>query len=80
MCSGRELEDAVKWFKENNIGLYAVLENPTQDVWTSSPKAYAHLYIDDAALGCPLKFNKYLSNRPFVDWETVEDLLFPNKG
>ena len=54
MRDGKELQDAVDWFKENNIELYGIQKNPTQHKWTSSPKCYAELYIDDAALGIPL--------------------------
>ena len=75
MRSGKELQDAVDWFKEHDIPLYGVNENPTQMRWTTSPKVYAHLYIDDAALGCPLKTNFALSERPFVDWEMIKFLL-----
>ena len=52
--SGNYLTDAVNWFKDNEIPLYGVQRNPTQDTWTSSPKAYGQIIIDDAALGCPL--------------------------
>jgi hypothetical protein len=69
------LTDAVNWFKENKIPLYGIQTNPTQKAWTSSPKSYAPLMIDDSALGCPLKFDKSISPRPFVDWEAVEILL-----
>ena len=72
MRSGKQLEDAVNWFSENDIPLYGVQRNPTQDSWTSSPKAYAQLYIDDAALGCPLSWNPEISDRPFVNWEIVK--------
>jgi hypothetical protein len=69
---GKFLKDAVEWFKKNDIPLYGIQRNPTQDGWTSSPKCYAELFIDDAALGCPLKFDAKLSDRPFVDWVAVE--------
>ena len=69
------LSEAVGWFKFNGIPLYGIQRNPTQDSWTSSPKAYAQLYIDDAALGCPLKQGEP-GERPFVDWEQVEEMLF----
>ena len=58
MRSGKELYEAQLWFKNHNIPLYGVQRNPEQDSWTKSPKAYAQLYIDDAALGCPLKQDK----------------------
>lgn len=73
------LKDAVDWFKENDIPLYGIQRNPTQDDWTSSPKCYAHLFIDDAALGCPLKIDKSISDRPFVDWDVVEQMLIDKK-
>ena len=72
--TGMFLQEAVKWFSENNIPLYGIQHNPNQG-WTTSPKCYAHLYIDDAALGAPLKFDSTLSNRPFIDWKVVEILL-----
>ncbi len=75
MRSGKELNDAMNWFSLNGIPYHGVNENPDQASWTSSPKAYAQLYIDDAALGCPLDSNPHLSNRPFVDWVGVEVML-----
>lgn len=73
------LQDAINWFKENDIPLYGIQNNPEQHSWTKSPKAYAQLYIDDAALGCPLKYNKSISNRPFVDWIEIEKLLYERR-
>jgi len=75
---GDFLDHAVEWFKKNDIPLYGIQTNPTQYKWTESPKAYGHLYIDDASLGCPLKYDIELSARPFVDWEEVERLLRNN--
>ena len=71
MRSDKELQDAINWFKKNGIELYGVNENPTQKRWTNSPKVYAHMYIDDAAFGCPLINAPELSNRQFVDWDSV---------
>ena len=79
MRSDKELQDAVNWFKKNGIELYGVNENPSQKQWTNSPKVYAHMYIDDAALGCPLINAPELSNRPFVDWDSI-DLQLIQKG
>ncbi|MDR0303292.1 MAG: hypothetical protein LBH98_00750 [Chitinispirillales bacterium] len=75
MRSGKELDDAVAWFDDNEIPLFGVNQNPTQHKWTQSQKAYANIYIDDAALGCPLVMRD-ISDRPFVDWEKVEQMLF----
>ena len=73
MRSGKELEEAVEWFKKNEIPLYGVNKNPSQASWTSSPKVYAHMYIDDAALGISLV--EPLNKRPYVDWEEIEQIL-----
>ena len=70
--TGQFLDNAVNWFKQNDIPLYGIQTNPTQTEWTTSPKAYAELYIDDAALGCPIKYDPELSKKHFVDWESVE--------
>lgn len=67
MRSGKELEEAVEWFRENDIPLYGINQDPGQRRWTSSPKVHADLYIDDAALGCPVKYDPDISNRFFVD-------------
>lgn len=75
MRSGKELKEAVKWFKKNNIDLYGINSNPTQHKWTTSPKIYAHLYIDDAGLGVPLIYNPEYSARPYVDWDAAYQLL-----
>lgn len=75
MRDGKHLQAAVDWFKENGIPIYGIQSNPTQKVWTNSPKSLADLMIDDSALGCPLKYDFALSDRPFVDWDAVFDLL-----
>lgn len=77
MRSGDQLIEAIKWFQSNDIPLHGVNSNPGQHTWTKSPKAYANLYIDDAALGCPLTLNKEDkdNDKPYVNWEFVEDML-----
>lgn len=75
MRDANQLDEAVNWFKQNEITLYARQYNPTQVHWTRSNKCYANLYIDDAALGCPTKEDSTLSDRPFVDWIRVEEIL-----
>jgi hypothetical protein len=77
--TGKFLTNAVNWFKENDISLYGIQSNPTQHNWTTSPKSYAELIIDDSALGCPLKYDLNISEKPFVDWEKVEEWLINNK-
>ena len=77
--TGLFLDDAVNWFKKNNIPLFGINENPTQKQWTTSPKAHGQLYIDDAALGCPLKTDYADDNEimfiQYVDWVKVEAML-----
>ena len=68
MRSGDLLDEAVNWFTVNGIPLYGVGKTPDQDKWTSSPKAFAQVYIDDAALGCPTVSD---GKSIFVDWRTV---------
>ena len=74
MRSGRLLEKALEWFKEHDIALYAVNENPGQKRWTSSPKIHADLYIDDSNLGCPLRFIDG-EKRPVADWVRIREQL-----
>lgn len=73
---GDVLDDAINWFKENDIELYSIQKDIDQEKWTSSNKCYSELYIDDAALGCPLKFNESISSRNYVDWDKVKEFLF----
>lgn len=54
MRSGDTLDDAISWFIDNDIELWGINRNPEQYGWSSSPKVFANLYIDDAALGIPL--------------------------
>lgn len=75
ILNGNFLDDAKKWFEDRSIPLYGCQCNPTQAAWTTSPKCYAHLYIDDAALGAPLKRDADIAERPFIDWEAVENIF-----
>ena len=74
MRSGEELDAAVDYLNGYGVPLYGVNENPDQWSWTESPKAYAHITIDDSALGCPLRPSMN-SKRPMVDWSVVEQML-----
>jgi hypothetical protein len=72
--SGNFLDDAIEWFSKNEIPLYGIQTNPTQKNWTSSPKAYGELYIDDAALGAPLIYPGGGKN-PYIDWAKAKEFL-----
>ena len=73
MRSGEYLDAAVDFLAGEGIELYGVNVNPTQCHWTNSTKCYAPLYIDDAALGCPLIYPA--GERPFVDWQAIFYLM-----
>ncbi len=76
--SGRNtLEEALKWFEDNEIPLWGINENllQTQTGWSTSNKQAYDLLIDDMALGCPLKYDTNLSLRAFVDWEETKEIL-----
>lgn len=78
MRDGEELSAAVEYCRRNGVEFWGVNQNPGQFSWTKSPKAYAKIYIDDAALGCPLKsgvLNGRNVSRPWVDWVEVRKQL-----
>ena len=74
MRSGEYLDAAVQWFKDRDIELWGIQFNPQQYTWTTSNKAYAQLYIDDAAIGCPLCLPEGFE-RPCVDWIAVSKII-----
>ena len=69
--NGPVLTDAVQFCRDNGVEFFAVNGNPTQSIWTNSPKCYAHIYVDDAAFGCPLRPAMKAGVRPCVVWEQV---------
>ena len=70
---GRDLlQEAIDWFKERDIELYGVNETPGQKKWTDTPKVFADMYIDDAALGCPKKMS---DNHVVVDWNRIDEMF-----
>ena len=71
---GPMLSNAVEFLESNGISLYGINTNPDQNSWTESPKAFADIYVDDAAFGCPL-IHPQGFRRPCVDWKTVGPLL-----
>ena len=76
--SGAHLEAAKKWYSDRGIAIAGANCNPEQSAWSTSPKIHANVFIDDAALGCPLLASP-TSNRSFVDWAEVREMLF-HKG
>lgn len=74
MRSGGKLDEAVAFCREHGVEFDYVNVNPSQCEWTQSPKLFAVVYIDDAALGCPLIHQTM--GRPYVDWNGVMDSLW----
>jgi hypothetical protein len=68
---GPTLTTAVEFCRAHGVEFYGVNHGPGQERWTDSPKVYAHVYIDDAAFGCPLRPNPRMGGRPMVDWSVV---------
>lgn len=76
------LTQAVNYLTEQGVVLSGVNSNPTQSHWSTSPKVFAEIYIDDAAFGCPLVHPEGFARR-CVDWSIVgsgvESLLKANR-
>lgn len=72
-ASDKFLADAVDYCGKFGLVFDAVNEGLDDRAWTTSPKAYANVYIDDAAYGCPLiRCDRSDPNRrPYVDWSVV---------
>jgi hypothetical protein len=78
MRSGKELNAAVEYCKENGVEFYGIQTNPSQSRWTDSPKAYGQLFIDDAAAGCPLIYPDGIVggiSRPYVNWVKIDEIV-----
>jgi len=69
MRDGADLELAWAWLEERGIPVWAANHNPTQTRWTSSPKAHAHVYVDDRGVGVPLREDRC------IDWDKFGPML-----
>ena len=69
--NGNVLTDALNYCSRMGVEFDGVNHSPGQDSWSTSPKAYALVYIDDAGFGCPLKDNPCCGGRPYVDWDVI---------
>lgn len=70
---GDFLANAVEFCRKNGVEFLSHNSNPSQVSWTDSPKCYAHAYIDDAAVGCPMRVMG--SGRSVVDWDKVGPIV-----
>lgn len=77
-CNRNCLKEAADWFAKHKLNLVGINCNPWQKSWTDSPKLYAPIYVDDAALGAPLKWD-VPGERPFIDWAKCVE-WFAEKG
>ena len=71
---GPVLTQAVEFCESRGITFDGVNEGPGDRSWTTSPKMYAHYYVDDAAFGCPT-IERSWAHRPFVNWAIVGPAL-----
>ncbi len=71
---GDVLTQALKFCEENDLKFHLVNQSPER--WSDSNKAFANIYIDDAAFGCPLIENPRPRGKPYVDWDKVGPAVF----
>jgi len=74
MRGGKFLEEAQRWFIDKEVAIAGVNAHPGQSDWTTSPKVYAHVYVDDSGLGAPL-IRPIGFHHPCIDWQAVWDML-----
>ncbi|OFX85782.1 MAG: hydrolase [Bacteroidetes bacterium GWF2_33_16] len=67
--SGKELQEAVEFCKQNGVEFYAVNKNYPEEIYddTISRKVEADIYIDDRNIG------------GFLGWSKIWQLLNPNE-
>lgn len=66
MRCGKTLDEAIDFIKSNNIWIRRFNSSPRQ--FSDSPKQYAHIYIDDSACGCPIR---YFEDCEVVNWVKI---------
>lgn len=66
------LKRALAWFKKKDIQLYSFNRNP-EATFSSSPKCFCDLYIDDLAAGAPLLIDG--NGKPYVNWVDMRKIL-----
>lgn len=61
------LQEALDWLAERGLTNIGVNKSPAQ--FSTSLKQYAQVYIDDAAVGCPMR--RYFYGNVGVDWQKI---------
>lgn len=74
------LTPVLDFMHENKIPIYGIMTDHTKHLGFDSPKVNADLFIDDLALGAPLRwYDRDLDRYPAIDWRLVRmDLV--NRG
>lgn len=62
-----ELQDAVNWFRERGIKLFAVLMD--------KPELYGDLIISTTTPNAPIVFNPHISPEPYINWKQLRQVL-----
>lgn len=75
--TGDALDAAVAWCEERGLALHGVNSRPDES--GAGPKPGCDVFIDDAALGCPVTIDEDTKARA-VDWIAVRRLLWPLLG
>jgi hypothetical protein len=78
MRDNQTLTAAVAYLAARGITLWGINTNPEQSGWSSSPKQFAHAYIDDAAIGCPTI--PTTGGRPVADWSIIGPMVWTTLG
>lgn len=66
---GKKLTEALDWCRQEGLQFDYVNFYPAS--WTTSPKPYADIYIDDRAFGCPRIHSPVEGISSYVDWVRV---------
>jgi hypothetical protein len=74
------LTHAVQFCRDKGVEFDAVNAGIDDWRWTTSPKAFAKVYVDDAAFGCPLIPSNEMGARPMVDWSVVGPAIMEQLG
>lgn len=67
---GEYLKDAVEWCKSKGLRFDTI--NKSIDIFSASPKVYAHRYIDDRSINIPMIFDEI----SILDWDAIGQELF----
>lgn len=73
MRSGEMLEEALKALDDLGIKYHSVYKDQGQEEWTSSPKCYGHVIVDDTCCGIPAAKDEL--GRDYVLLDEVDKII-----